>query len=308
MDILKFRKILKRFSTGKANETESALVEAWYRSYAREETPVDNKDVEQLRSSILENIEKSIGRRRKLYTQLSGIAASLILVSTALFFVLKENRGNIEYSVYSTGTKETKEILLADGSSVWLNANTQIKTPKGTKGELRQVSIEQGEVFFKVKKDAAHPFIVHAGSLQVKVLGTSFDIKAYKEFKTVSVSVVTGKVAVIQANKTLSTLTPGQQLLYNLNDHQFQLKEIDSDKIVSWKQGSTYLEQADFDELSVLIKNLYGLNIKAGSEQVKTYRFSLKIIHSLSQQEVLALIEQLHNSEFRKEGNDLILY
>lgn len=308
MDIFKFRKILKRFSTGKANETERALVEAWYRSYAQEEKSVEDKHLEQIRNSILGNIEQSIGKRRKLYLQLSGIAASLILVSTVLFFVLTENTEPTEYSVYRTGTRETKEILLSDGSTVWLNANSQIKTPKGFNGKLRQVSIEEGEVFFNVKKDAIHPFIVQAGSLKVKVLGTSFDIKTYKEFKTISVSVVTGKVAISNEDEMLSTLTPGKQLVYNSNDNQFQLKEIDADKIMSWKQGSTYLEQADFDELAMLIKNIYGLNIRAGSEQVKEYRFSLKIIHSLPQEEVLNLIEQLHNSQFRKEGDDLILY
>lgn len=308
MDIVKFRKILKRFSTGKANETERALVEAWYRSYTQEEKTVEDKQLEQIRNSILGNIEQSIGKRRKLYLQLSGIAASLIMVSMILFFALKENNEPTQYSVYRTGTRETKEILLSDGSIVWLNANSQIKTPKGFNGKLRQVSIEEGEVFFNVKKDEAHPFIVQAGSLKVKVLGTSFDIKTYKEFKTISVSVVTGKVAVSNKDKMLSTLTPGKQLVYNANDHQFQLKEIDSDKIMSWQQGSTYLEQADFDELAMLIKNIYGLNIKAGSQTVKDYRFNLKIIHSLPQEEVLTLIEQLHNSHFRKEGNDLILY
>lgn len=308
MDIVKFRKILKRFSTGKANETERALVEAWYRSYTQEEKTVEDKQLEQIRNSILGNIEQSIGKRRKLYLQLSGIAASLIMVSMILFFALKENNEPTQYSVYRTGTRETKEILLSDGSIVWLNANSQIKTPKGFNGKLRQVSIEEGEVFFNVKKDEAHPFIVQAGSLKVKVLGTSFDIKTYKEFKTISVSVVTGKVAVSNKDKMLSTLIPGKQLVYNANDHQFQLKEIDSDKIMSWQQGSTYLEQADFDELAMLIKNIYGLNIKAGSQTVKDYRFNLKIIHSLPQEEVLTLIEQLHNSHFRKEGNDLILY
>lgn len=308
MDIVKFRKILKRFSTGKANETERALVEAWYRSYTQEEKTVEDKQLEQIRNSILGNIEQSIGKRRKLYLQLSGIAASLIMVSMILFFALKENNEPTQYSVYRTGTRETKEILLSDGSIVWLNANSQIKTPKGFNGKLRQVSIEEGEVFFNVKKDEAHPFIVQAGSLKMKVLGTSFDIKTYKEFKTISVSVVTGKVAVSNKDKMLSTLTPGKQLVYNANDHQFQLKEIDSDKIMSWQQGSTYLEQADFDELAMLIKNIYGLNIKAGSQTVKDYRFNLKIIHSLPQEEVLTLIEQLHNSHFRKEGNDLILY
>jgi transmembrane sensor len=307
MNLIKFRKILNRYAKGNANETERALVEAWYKSYSVNEVQLEDSRKEQLRNSILAKVEQSVFKQKKLYLYISGIAASLIVVA-AYFLILKNNHKHITYASFATGTNGLRQIKLADGSVVWLNANSKIIAPKAFYGDLRQVSLTEGEAFFKIKKDPSHPFVINLGALKVKVLGTSFDIKAYKAFNAINVSVTTGRVAVIANDKTLKTLIPGQQLHYNLKDKNYEVTEVDSEKNMSWKDGTTYLEEADFNELALIVKNIYGINIKPGNKKAAQYRFSLKLIHQLNHQEILALIAQLHNSQFRKEGDDLVLY
>jgi transmembrane sensor len=305
MDILKFKKILTRYSEGKANETESALVEAWYKSYPESEEASPG-EIDNLHSVMLLKIKTATLKRSIFQYPVFRIAASLIVI-LSIGLLIRTRNSIPDYRLTSTGTKGTKKILLADGSAVWLNANSILKAPDKFSGDLREVILEEGEAFFEIKKDKKHPFIVHTGPLKVQVLGTSFDIRAYKNLKKITVSVNTGKVGITGSQKTLAMLTPGQQLSYDITKGTIGLMNVDPERTKSWKLGYTYLDHADFRELSLTLKNLYGFSLKPGNKEVEKYRFSLRLMHNLSQDELLLLIGQLHHSHFRKEGNDIIL-
>jgi transmembrane sensor len=311
MDIYKLRKILQRYREGKANETESALVEAWYKSYDADEQHLGDEEAANLRENMGRNI-KAATLKRSIYFPVFRIAASLAIVSAIGFFAWKFTRSKTSnaqnYTTVITGTKGLKQLTLPDGTVVWLNAASRIKVPAVFTGKLREVVLEEGEAFFEVKHNQQHPFIVYASPINVRVLGTSFNVRAYKKMQTISVSVATGKVGVMGKSKTMAMLLPGQQLNYNVLDGKTEQKTIDADKVQSWKQGSTYLSQASFKELSIIVKNIYGLTLKAGNKKIENYRFSLRLIHNLPTPQVLDLISQLHHTHFRKEGGDVTLY
>jgi transmembrane sensor len=304
MDILKFKKILSRYSEGKANETERALVEAWYRSYQEEAEEVQ---IDHLQLVMLNKINAATLKRSVFLSPLFRIAASLFIILSVCLLIWTRN-STPDYTITSTGIKGTKKILLSDGSAVWLNAKSILKAPDKFSGTIREVFLEEGEAFFEIKKDQKHPFIVRTGPLKVQVLGTSFDIRAYKILKKITVSVNTGKVRIVSGQKTLAMLTPGQQLSYDVTQARVELMNVDAERTLSWKLGYTYLDHADFRELSLTLKNIYGFSLKPGSREAEKYRFSMRLMHNLSQDELLLLIGQLHHSNFRKEGNDIILY
>jgi transmembrane sensor len=310
MDIYKLRKILQRYSEGKANETENALVEAWYRSYASDECSVKDEEATEIGESIKRHIKAATLKRSVIYLPVFRIAAGLAIFSTIGFFGWRFSRHQTQqiYTTIVTGTKGLKELKLPDGSVIWLNAASRIKVPPAFTGNLREVVLEDGEAFFNIKRDPEHPFIVHTTPLNVQVLGTSFNVRAYKSLQTISVSVATGKVGVTGNSKTLAMLLPGQQLSYNVLNGKTEQKVINADRAQSWKEGSTYLNQAGFKELSTIVKNIYGLSLKSGNKKVDSYRFSLRLIHNLPSEQILELINQLHHTRFRKEGTDIILY
>nr|WP_067059675.1 FecR family protein [Mucilaginibacter sp. L294] len=312
MDIYKLRKILQRYREGKANETESALVEAWYKSYDADEQQLGYEEAAKLREAMSGNIKAATIKRSIIYFPMFRIAASLAIVSAIGFFAWKFTRSKTgdaqNYTTVITGTKGLKQLTLPDGTVVWLNAASHIKVPVAFTGRLREVVLVEGEAFFEVKHNRLHPFIVHASAIKIQVLGTSFNVRAYKKMQTISVSVATGKVGVTGKSKIMAMLLPGQQLNYNVLDGKTEQKTIDADKVQSWKQGSTYLSQASFKELSIIIKNIYGLTLKAGNKKIENYRFSLRLIHTLPTVQVVDLISQLHHTHFRKEGNDITLY
>lgn len=312
MDFNKFKKILDRYNDGSANETEKAMVDAWYRSYRNNEVSPDMEEAGNLRNRMLENINTATRRRRVISMPLLRIAAGITLFVTAAFFGWRLTRATkdepIAYTTFTTKVNDMKELQLPDGTAIWLNAAGKLKVPETFNGKQREVILEEGEAFFEVKHDPTHPFIVHTSPINVQVLGTSFNIKAYKGLSNISVTVATGKVGVTGGAKTLAMLTPGQQLSYDIKTGTTSQKEVNTEHIQSWKKGTTYLDQASFKELALTVKNLYGFNIKAGSTKVSNYHFSLRLLHSLNKQQVIALISQLHHTHYRKEGNDIVLY
>jgi len=140
------------------------------------------------------------------------------------------------------------------------------------------------------------------------VLGTSFNIQAYKNLQSVKIAVATGKVGVTRGHRTLAMLLPGMQLNYQTLTGAYTRQQINPGEVQSWKQGETYLSDADFKELALAFKNISGFTLKAGNSTVGGYHFSLRMQHNQPADELLKVITQIHNTHFRKEGNDIVIY
>jgi transmembrane sensor len=310
MDLKKFKETLKRYEQRTSNETEDALVEAWYKSYEHSEQRISDEELSIMRDPLFRRIQSATQFKPALRFSVLQIAASItifLLAGLGIFYNFYKPAAANFVSI-SAADNAPKKVSLPDGSVVWLNAGSNIKMPVSFAGSTRDVVLTEGEAFFEIQKDRMHPFIVHTSKLTVQVLGTSFNIKAYKAISLIRVNVATGKVAVKEGAKVLAMLTPGQQLEYNLSDRSVIVTETDKSEAQGWKEGATSLNQVTFQELAVAVKNIYGLSIKAKNNKISAYHFSMKLLHNLPEQQVLELIGQLHHTPFRKEGKDVIFY
>jgi transmembrane sensor len=313
MDITKFRKKLERYLKGTANETESAIVEAWYKSYQKaEDAEINSDDTEAVKNAIRQKINSATNTPViKLKWANYSIAAGLLLVSgIALFFYNLKKQSTVQdtYTTLQTKAGEVKQVILPDSSVMWVNSLSRVRIPSSFNGAVRNILLDDGEVFLKVKHNIAKPFRVNTNALQIQVLGTSFNVNAYATLKRISVAVATGKVAVSTAGKRLSFLTPGQQLVFDNQTKTYKQNKIDISETQSWKDGDTYLTQAGFDELSLVVKNLFGIKLKAANKHVSDYQFTLRLRRNMPADEALKIISLIHNTHFRREGNEVVLY
>jgi transmembrane sensor len=311
MDIYKFKKKLKRYLDGESNETESALIEAWYKSYTVDEQKLTESEAASLRDAIHNKVKSAVFKKRVIHSAFFRIAASLVIISTISALIWKYTRiknDAIVYYTFETGTKGMKEITLPDSSVIWLNAKSRIKVPTTFQGQFRTVQLEEGEAFFNIKRDSYHPFIVQLAELNVQVWGTSFNIRNYKNLKSINISVTTGKVGITKHGRTLAMLLPDQQLCYTSANGKYYQQTVVPGRAQSWKQGYTYLTDADFKELSLVVKNIFGLSLKAANNRINAYHFTLRVEHNIPADQILKVIGQLHNTHYRKEGNEIILY
>ena len=129
--------------------------------------------------------------------------------------------------------------ILSDGTKVWLNAESELDFPVDFVGKERVVRLK-GEAYFEVKPDAAHPFIVETRGVRTRVLGTSFNIKAYDNEESIFTTLLTGKVkvsAIGEENESV-VLTPGMQSEWQENGQKMSVKKVNAENFTAWRQGA----------------------------------------------------------------------
>lgn len=151
------------------------------------------------------------------------------------------------------------QVTLADGTKVWMNAESKLEFPETFTGNTREV-ILHGEAYFEVAKDAAHPFIVKTDYFQTKVLGTTFNVKAYSN-KDANIVLIEGHVKVLGRGKKEIILKPGQQAVLNAQHTNLSIREVDTYPYTQWREGFFYFEKQTLFEIMQELGRWYNVNI-----------------------------------------------
>ncbi|MBN8837176.1 MAG: FecR domain-containing protein [Sphingobacteriia bacterium] len=175
-----------------------------------------------------------------------------------------EQTAAVAFNTITTPRGGQYQLVLADGTEVWLDANSSIVFPSAFVGKERKVVIT-GQAYFEVAKDAAHPFKVEALGETVEVLGTHFNINAYGDQDQMITSLLEGRVKLSgKASTGESMLQPGQQAVMSLSQRQAIIVRCgaDMEEVVAWKNGLTFYRDADMSTLIHFMERWYGLEIK----------------------------------------------
>ncbi|PCH71467.1 MAG: hypothetical protein COC06_00625 [Bacteroidales bacterium] len=236
-------------------------------------------------------------------TQIENLAGILKYKSNHKFFeketynTLKIPRGG-EY-----------QLELADGTKVWLNSATSFKYPTKFIGDKRIVYLS-GEAYFDVTHDKEIPFIVKVDDMNVKVLGTEFNVKAYSEEGTIQTTLVNGKVEVFAKgfdNSVKSILTPSYQAIYSKKDKTIDVNLVRTNIYTDWKDGLFVLDNISLEELSVILSRWYEVSFFFTNEKVKQNRFTGKMKKYENLQDIFELLEQLSDVEFKINDNAIVV-
>lgn len=210
--------------------------------------------------------------------------------------------------IVKSGQTALKKIILPDGSTAWLNARSVLKYPAHFTGNNRVVKVEQGEVFFSVIRDTAHPFIVYTGSTATTVLGTSFLVKQSFEKNTIEVIVKTGKVKVEKFNnrgaytQVGNSLLPGNRLSFDTTTNTYSLKRVSLKAIAAFMEGKLVYDDATLEEIAYDISRKYNIAISFENDRLKQchYRISFDDIPLNDCLQVLGLLTNTHIEKLDK--------
>ena len=151
----------------------------------------------------------------------------------------KNKLGEILYNIISTPRGGQYQVVLSDGSKVWLNAASSLRFPVSFAGDKRTVTLS-GEGYFEVAHDAAKPFTVFINGVEVRVLGTHFNINAYTDEGTVKTTLLEGSVKVSKGGVD-KMISPGEQAAIENNDNAsspaIRVQRVDVDAVTAWKNG-----------------------------------------------------------------------
>lgn len=325
MQTEKIENILNKYVNGVYTKKElDTLIEA---ARKREDDGAFERNMDRLwkeAESVQESVVQSNGYEldaKRLLKQLSSVPKRLVLRTfvkyAAVIAILIIGIWGVYYTAairsvdqgtyitFIVNKGERQKITLPDGTKVILNSNTCLKYPASFKGDLRKVEMD-GEGFFDVAKNPNKPFIIHTVSADVRVLGTSFNVKAYNEDDEVAVSVKTGKVQVDIENAALKLL-PNEQLVLDKTSKEYRKHNEDITKVMLWTEGKLYFNRISVQSLVLELQRIY--DCKIGFAPGFTYDEYLYGEHeNKSLESVLNSIKYSTGINYKKEKDKYILY
>lgn len=189
------------------------------------------------------------------------------------------------------------KLALADGTTVMINSASVLRFPVNINAaNSRDVYLEKGEAYFKVAKNPNKPFIVHANGMDVKVLGTTFNVNTYT--KTIRATLVEGKVEAKSDNNQITVLSPNQQAIFNQQTNALIKANVDVMPYVAWANGKIVFEEATLDEVMDQLSLWYDYDVEFQSEKIKQIHFSGEIERYSDIKVILNIIEQTGGVKF----------
>ncbi|MBI1342473.1 MAG: DUF4974 domain-containing protein [Terrimonas sp.] len=242
-----------------------------------------------------------------LYAQLrlpDGQVIKLDKVSDTVIGNIHIKDGEIVYGQNGSDTlmheitiprKGSYQLVLPDGSKVWLNAESSIRYPGAFAGNKRMVAVS-GETFFEVAKDASRPFIVSIGDVSVEALGTAFNINGFDN----RITLTEGSVRVSGQNKML-VLKPGDQV----ETKTWVVNKVDVVPVLAWTKNQFTFKNAAIEDVMQLLERWYDARVVY--EDRVSYHFNGTINRSVPVSKVLELLEETGNVHFKIEDNKIIV-
>ncbi len=265
-------------------------------------------------SSLLSEIrqQKTSDSKVRSKNRLNGfyrVAAILILalsVTLGALKVLDRPQSVVTYVEKMSAKGETKSLLLADGTKVILNSDTKLIIPSNFNKEERIIELE-GEGFFDVTPDPDKPFIIKSGETRVKVLGTSFDFKSYKEDEFIKLTVSTGKVRVNMIDQDLQlAVSPNEHLSISKIDGNVRKESIEENNYIKWIHGSLYFNKEPIREVLKTINRTYNRKVILQCENC-----DYRITGTHDNKSIEAVIEAIcftTGLRSKREGGNIVLY
>lgn len=216
---------------------------------------------------------------------------------------LADNRAPV-YNILSTPKGGIFQVVLPDGTKVWLNSASSLKFPIEFTGNERRVSLT-GEAYFEVAKNKDKPFFVDINKAQVRVLGTHFNIAAYQDDNDITTTLLEGAVQV-KSNTQLSAIKPGEQAVIDNNTNTIRVKTANIEQTMAWKNG--YFKFADEDIRSIMkqLSRWYDFDVEYRDE-FPNVRLGGTFYRSKSINELLSYMEEVGKIHFKVEGRRIVV-
>jgi len=196
------------------------------------------------------------------------------------------------------------EVILADGTKVWLNSASSLSYPTTFTGKNRQVLLK-GEAYFEVAEDKNKPFKVSVGDVQVEVLGTHFDIMAYEDENAINTTLLAGAVRVTGRGMGSRILAAGQEASMDRSSGSLSVNEVDVEEAVAWKDGFFEFQGVSIETVMRQLARWYDVDVKYEGKTDKHFRG--KISRSSNVSEVFKMLELTGEVHFSTEGKKIIV-
>lgn len=275
-----------------------------------DDLPIDSATAWTNIQSHISNTSPKTTKVRSIFRAWQAVAAALIVVSLSVWWLYNSN--NIVEPIapilakVSTGNGEQKEVKLPDGSVVLLNQNSSLAYNEEFKN--RQVTLE-GEAFFDITKQDGAKFEIQTARTKTTVLGTSFNVRAYKTDSLAELTVFTGKVAFQELGKETNNvfLLPKERAVFNKNNQELKKDTVaQQTNAIAWKTQELIFENTSFTEVINILERYFDILIEVENENILNCHYT-GAFSDPQLQDILDAVHFTTNIRSKKEGLKYIL-
>lgn len=220
-----------------------------------------------------------------------------------VYHVFENNNQKLGLNTLSTPRGGQYQVILPDGTKVWLNAASSIRFPSVFNGKTREVELK-GEAYFEVAENKAIPFKVKSSHAQIEVLGTHFNVRAYDDEKIMKTTLVEGAVKITSGGSS-NVLKPGDQAVLDGENKMEVISDVDSEVETAWKNGLFQFKDASIPEIMRQAALWYNLKVSFEGKIPKRY-FTGTISRNVKASEFLDMLKYT-GVKFRIEEGKIIV-
>ena len=226
--------------------------------------------------------------------------ALLAVVFSYLMFNTTTDKPDMLYQAFSTPAGQRACVQLADGTEIWLNANSQLRYPDQFNTDLRMVELE-GEAYFKVKSNPEKPFVVKTSKMDVRVLGTTFNVSAYPNDSCFTTSLLEGRVEVSLSDlpNQWHELAPNQQIA--ITDGQFKISSFNDTNFLAWKEGVFVFDDMLLPDIIKRLESFYAIRIENQNNTLTNYRYTGKFRQSDGVESIIRKLQIVYPFQYTKD-------
>ncbi len=320
--------IINKYLTVQCSEEELVEVNAWMKEseenarqlFRMEEIYhlgkfnqyADRQQMARAEKQLYKKLDEEKRKQNKIlrmhrWMKYAAMIAVILVIGGGSGYWLYQNGNNQHMMVAVANEGIVKEIILPDGTKVWLNNSATLKYPREFSEKARNVYLD-GEAYFEVTKNRHKPFTVQSDAMRVRVLGTTFNFKCDKNYRIAEVTLIEGEIEV-KGNKEEGQiiLAPGQRAELNKNNGRLTVKQVDAKMDAVWHDNLIPFQKADIFTISKALERFYDIKIILSPDMRadKTYSGVLK-----KKSTIESVLKSLQNSisiDYKIVGNNIFI-
>jgi len=310
------------FFNGKTDEATNMLFSLWEEVNEKSQVEEEKTEIllafERFKNHLVDinelpdgSTQKEIKKTSKLkkFIPLFQRIAAIVLLPICLFAIYQyysyRQFQDVVWLEKNVENGTVAQVQLPDGSSVWLNAGSKLIYPQEFKSNCRQVFFT-GEGYFNVAKDKSKPFNIQTNGINVKVLGTEFNLRSYSEDRNIELALVRGKVAFQDTGQEHDlVMNAGEELAYDRYTRKMTMKYSLPHDVSSWKEGKYYFKNKPLEEIISQLERNFNVKFVVKNESLKHIRYYMAFVNNESIDEILLYLGRDERIHIKREG-DLI--
>jgi ferric-dicitrate binding protein FerR (iron transport regulator) len=255
--------------------------------------------------------EKSTMKLFRGIMKYAAIIVFAVFLGIAIQYAIHWNRElkNVTTTSYSSSKGSISTVTLADGSTIWLNANSSVEINESKKSVNAKLS---GEAYFDIIHNKKREFVVDLGVIKVKDLGTQFNISAYPNDEIIRTSLIDGDIDILDKNNLkVANIDPGERAFYNKNTNKLDIEEFDQSIESAWIDGKFVFIDKSLEQICYELQKWYNIEFKINNAELANTKYTCVLKRTTTIEQILDILKVVSDIRYRikagEEENDIVI-